>query len=125
MSGRKSILLAALAAAPLAWAQLPPPALKDLPPSPPSPPASPAAAPAAPTAAPAATAEAQARPPLSDLLRTRIEQVKRGNRVSEVRVTGVDGEVRYTMDVQDARAPTPTRGTDSGLSTPNFLNIEF
>ena len=122
MTGRKTILLAALAVAPLAWAQPAPPALKDGPPSPPAAQAAPA-----PTAAPA-PAEAPARPPqsdLSDLLRTRIEQVKRGNRVSEVRVTGVGGEVRYTMDVGDGRVPEPRQSPGTGLSTPNFLKIEF
>lgn len=114
-------LLAALAAAPLAWAQLPPTALKDTPPSPAA-----SQAPSAPAAP--ARSEAPARPPepdLSDLLRTRIEQVKRGNRVSEVRVTGVDGEVRYTIDVGDGRVPEATQGPGTGLSTPNFLKLEF
>jgi len=122
MNSRITTLFAALAAAPLAWAQLAPPALKDTPPSPPPPTAS--------QAAPVAGAppEAAAKPPqpdFSDLLRTRIEQIKRGNRVSEVRVTGVDGEVRYTMDVRDGRVPEATQGPGTGLSTPNFLKIEF
>lgn len=115
MTGRMTILLAALAAAPLAWAQPAPPALKDAPP--------PAAEPRA-----AATPDAPAKAPpadLSDLLRTRIEQVKRGNRVSQVRVTGTGGELRYTMDVRDGRVPEPTQGPGTGLSTPNFLKIEF
>lgn len=100
-----------------------PTALKDAPPSPPAAQASPTTAPTAPAAA-----EAPAKPPqsdLSDLLRTRIEQVKRGNRVSEVRVTGVGGEVRYTMDVGDGRVPEPRQSPGTGLSTPNFLKIEF
>jgi hypothetical protein len=122
MTGRKSTLLAALAVAPLAWAQPAPPSLKDAPPSPPA-----VQAPAASPAAPAA-AVAPAKPPpadLSDLLRTRVEQVKRGNRVSEIRVTGAGGEVRYTMDVRDGRAPEPRQSPGTGLSTPNFLKIEF
>ncbi len=116
MTGRMTILVAALAAAPLAWAQPAPPALKDAPP--------PAAEVRAAAAAPDAPAQA---PPsdLSDLLRTRIEQVKRGNRVSQVRVTGTGGEVRYTMDVRDGRVPEPTQGPGTSLSTPNFLKIEF
>lgn len=116
MPGRKTTLLAALAMAPLAWAQPSPPALKDVPPSPPAAQA-PAAAPETPAKAPPSD--------LSDLLRTRIEQVRRGNRVSEVRVTGVGGEVRYTMDVRDGRVPEPTQNLGTGLSTPNFLKIEF
>lgn len=114
MTGRTTILLAALAAAPLAWAQPAPPALEN---APPAAEARSAAAPDAPAKAPPAE--------LSDLLRTRIEQVKRGNRVSEVRVTGSGGEVRYTMDVRDGRAPEPTQGPGTSLSTPNFLKIEF
>ena len=119
MRGRKSILIAALVAVPPAWAQPAPPPLQNAPPSPPA-----AEAPAA--AAAPVDAQAPARPPeLSDLLRTRIEQVKRGNRVSEVRVTGVDGQVRYTMDVQEGRPPEPTQSPGTGLSTPNFIKIEF
>ena len=119
MTGRRSIVFAALAVAPLAWAQPAPPALQEAP-------TAPAAAPA-PATAPAAPPEPAKPPPtdLSDLLRTRIEQVKRGNRVSEVRVTGVGGQVRYTMDVGDGRVPPPTQGPGTGLSTPNFLKIEF
>ncbi len=121
MTGRRSIVFAALAVAPLAWAQPAPPALQEAP-------TAPAAAPAPATAPAAPAQEAPAKPPptdLSDLLRTRIEQVKRGNRVSEVRVTGVGGQVRYTMDVGDGRVPPPTQGPGTGLSTPNFLKIEF
>lgn len=117
MTARKSILFAALAA-PLAWAQPAPPPLADAP--------APPAAARAPAEAPAATAPAT--PPqtdLSDLLRTRVEQVKRGNRVSEIRVTGAGGEVRYTMDVGNGRPPEPRQTPGTGVSTPNFLKIEF
>jgi len=121
MIGRTTTLLAALAAAPLAWAQPAPPSLTEAPPAPPA-----AQAHAPPPAPPAAAAPA-APPPadLSDLLRTRVEQVKRGNRVSEVRVTGAGGDVRYTMDVGDGRVPEPRQASGTGLSTPNFLKIEF
>ena len=117
---RITTLLAALALAPLAWAQQapPPPALKDAPL-----PATPASA-AAP-AATAATAPQDKPPGLADLLPTRIEQIKRGNRVSEVRVTGINGEARYTMDNREGRSPSPAQSFGSGLSTPNFLKIEF
>jgi len=119
MKGRMKFLSAALAA-PLAWAQPAPPSLNDLPP-----PAAqaPAGAPAAP-----AVAEASARAPkpeISDLLRTQVEQVKHGNRVTEIRVTGAGGEPRYSMDVGDGRAPEPRQGPGTGVSTPNFLKIEF
>jgi hypothetical protein len=118
MTGRTTTLLTALAAVPLAWAQPAPPLLTEAPPA--------AQAHAAAPAPPAAAAPA-APPPadLSDLLRTRVEQVKRGNRVSEVRVTGVGGDVRYTMDVGDGRVPEPRQASGTGLSTPNFLKIEF
>ena len=117
---RITTLLAALALAPLAWAQQapPPPALKDAPL-----PATPATA-AAPAATPA-TAPQDKPPGLADLLPTRIEQIKRGNRVSEVRVTGINGEARYSMDNREGRSPSPAQGFGSGLSTPNFLKIEF
>jgi hypothetical protein len=111
MTGWTTTLLTALAAAPLAWAQ-PAPQAAQAQAAGPAPPA--AAAPAAPPPA-----------DLSDLLRTRIEQVKRGNRVSEVRVTGAGGDVRYTMDVRDGRVPEPRQASGTGLSTPNFLKIEF
>ena len=122
MTGRQSTLLAALAVVPLmAWAQPAPPALKDAPPSPPV-----AQAPAGASAAPAAGQAAVKPPPdLSDLLRTHVEQVKRGNRVSEIRVTGAGGQVRYTMDVRDGRPPEPRQLPGTGVSTPNFLKIEF
>jgi len=119
MSGRTTILLAALAAAPLALAQPAPPALQDALPAPP--------AAQAPAGAPAPV-QAAARPPqptLADLLQTRIEQVTRGNRVSEVRVTGSSGELRYTMDVGDSRPPEARQAPGTGLSTPNFLTIDF
>ena len=112
-----------LALAPLAWAQQapPPPALKNAPR--PATAAAPAATPATP-ATPAAAAPGT-QPDLTDLLPTRIEQIKRGNRVSEVRVTGINGEPRYTMDNREGRSPSPAQGFGSGLSTPNFLKIEF
>jgi hypothetical protein len=110
----KTTLLAALAMAPLAWAQ-------------------PVPAPPAPqTAPPRSAAQAAADGPapiaptgVADLLQTRIEQVRRGNRVSEVRVTSAGGEARYTMDNREGRIPPPTQTLGSGLSTPNFLKIEF
>lgn len=110
MTGRRTFLLTALMA-PLAWAQPAPPA-----------------ADGAPTPAAAVSPPAEAKPPapeLSDLLRTRIEQVRRGNRVSEIRVTGVGGELRYTMDVGDSRPPEARQTPGTGVSTPNFLNFEF
>lgn len=81
----------------------------------------PAAAPA-PAASPAAAAAPAGR---SSVLETRIEQVKRGNRVTEVRVTGAEGQPRYTMENPEGRSPSAIDGSRTGLSPPNFLNIEF
>ena len=69
--------------------------------------------------------KARARSALPDLLQTRIEQVRRGNRVTEVRVTGPAGDVRYTMDNPPPATAQPLRESGSGLSTPSFLRIEF
>lgn len=74
--------------------------------------------------APAAAAPARASG-LSELLSTRVEQVKRGNRVSEVRVTNRSGDVRYTMENRDGSAEGSIHNSNSGLSTPNFIRIEF
>jgi pyruvate dehydrogenase E2 component (dihydrolipoamide acetyltransferase) len=123
-------LIAALAAAPPAGAQPAPPALPVLsaPPSMATPPATsePASPPAAASAASTPAADAMAAPStLPDLLQTRIEQVKRGNRVSEVRVTGPGGELRYTMENREGGTPPSPQNAGSGLSTPSFFRIEF
>jgi hypothetical protein len=55
----------------------------------------------------------------------RIEQLRRGNRVSEVRVTSASGEHRYTMVNREGRPPLSTQELSSGLSTPRFFKIEF
>ena len=121
MISRTTFLIAALAA-PLAWAQPAPPALTEAPPSPTAAQAA-AGAPAETPAEQPAGQPRQAEP--LDLLRTRVEQVKRGNRVSEIRVTGVEGQTRYTMDVGNGRPPEPRQAPGTGVSTPNFLRIEF
>lgn len=116
--------VAALVAAPLAWAQ-PVPAPPAPGPAPASPPVT--ATQPAPEAAPAAAAP-PAGDPLSragSLLETRVEEIRRGNRVTEVRVTGADGEPRYTMENRVGRPPSQFEATGAGLSTPNFLHIEF
>lgn len=119
---RSTVLLAALAIAAVANAQpsaAPPP----MPEAPPPPAAAEAPADAAKEAP---TPAAPARPSgLSELLSTRIEQVKRGNRVSEVRVTNNSGEVRYTMENRDGSPEGSIHNSNSGLSTPNFIRIEF
>jgi hypothetical protein len=116
MMFRRTTTLAVMLIAPLAWAQPAPPALPTTSVATP--------APAAP-AAPAAAATPPAPPSVADLLETHIEQVRRGNRVTEVRVTGADGERRYSMENRESRPPSSVYGTGSGLSAPNFLNIEF
>lgn len=122
----KAFVLVAALLAPLAAAQTapPPPAIASAPaataevePTPP------AAAGRAAAAGPAATVDRQGR--LGELLETHIEQVRRGNRVTEVRVTGADGARRYSIENRDQRAPSPLDSQRSGLSTPNFLNFEF
>jgi hypothetical protein len=124
----KSIVLAAFTGAllaPLAWAQSapPPPAIGSSPAAA-KVEAAPAAAAAQPASAqPAAAAERPGR--IGGLLETHIEQVRRGNRVTEVRVTGADGAPRYSIENRDLQAPSPLDSQRSGLSTPNFLNIEF
>ena len=117
---RPIVVAALLALASIAWAQQ---ALEPPPISAGS--EAPAAAPAAAPGAAAAPAAADAAPARGSILETHIEQVKRGNRVSEVRVTGAEGQPRYTMQNPEGRAPSPFQGSGSGLSTPNFLNIEF
>lgn len=83
------------------------------------------AAPAIPAGTATAPAAAETAPARGSVLETHIEQVKRGNRVSEVRVTGAEGQPRYSMQNPEGRPPPQFGGSGSGLSTPNFLNIEF
>jgi hypothetical protein len=123
----KSIVFAAFTGAllaPLAWAQSapPPPAIGSSPAA-----AKVEAAPAGAAAQPASAQPAAAERPgrIGGLLETHIEQVRRGNRVTEVRVTGADGAPRYSIENRDLQAPSPLDSQRSGLSTPNFLNIEF
>jgi hypothetical protein len=78
---------------------------------------------AAPTDSPAAAAEARPRTPT--LPWARIEQVRRGNRVVEVRVSDGAGEHRYTMVNREGRPPLSSQELSSGLSTPRFFNFEF
>jgi len=117
-----AFLAAALLALP-AFAQAPPPPRVDITPQLGLPePAAPAQqAPAPQPAAPAA--ERQQR--LSELLETHIEEVRHGNRVTEVRVTGADGSPRFTMENRDQRQPSQLDSQRPGLSVPNFLNIQF
>lgn len=120
---KQLILLAFALLAPLALAQAPASPRVDITPriDTPETTATPQSAPAAPSAAPAAERPGR----LSDLLETHIEEVRRGNRVTEVRVTGADGSPRFTMENRDQRQPSQLESQRSGLSVPNFLNIQF
>jgi hypothetical protein len=118
----RAALLALALLAPCAWAQAPPPPSIDSAPAAATP--EPAAAKPAATASPAPPAvDRQGR--IAELLETHIEEVRRGNRVTEVRVTGPDGVLRYTIENRDQRPPSALHGSGSGLSAPNFLNLEF
>lgn len=55
----------------------------------------------------------------------RIEQIRRGNRVVEVRVTDAEGDRGYTMVNREGRLPLSTQELSSGLSTPSFFRLEF
>ena len=54
-----------------------------------------------------------------------IEQIRRGNRVVEVRVTDADGVHGYTMVNREGRLPLSTQELSSGLSTPSFFKLDF
>ncbi len=55
----------------------------------------------------------------------RIEQLRRGNRVVEIRVSDATGDHRYTMINREGRPPLSTQELSSGLSTPQFFKIDF
>lgn len=56
---------------------------------------------------------------------SRIEQVRRGNRVVELRITDSAGETRYTMVNREGQPPLSAQELTSGLSTPRFLRFDF
>jgi hypothetical protein len=99
-------------------------------------PAAPAAAAA--NSAPAAPAAdtALAEPLEAELLppkhathgETRIQQIRRGNRVAEVIVTPAGQSYSFSMQNREGRLPLSPRERDSGmsgLSIPSFLKLEF
>lgn len=125
-SGAILFLLTAAGVLPAAAQPAPPPLQEATTPAASPVPAAPA--PAEPDAAAAAVPTEVPIPQgsrLPDFLQTRIEEVRRGNRVTEVRVTGPDGEVRYTMDNPPAPRPPTPDNAGNGLSAPSFLRIEF
>jgi len=115
---------ALILAAPLALAQAPPPPRVDITPQLGAPEAV-APQQSAPAPQPASPPTADRQPRLNELLETHIEEVRRGNRVTEVRVTGADGSPRFTMENRDQRMPSQLDSQRPGLSVPNFLNIQF
>lgn len=56
---------------------------------------------------------------------SRIEQVRRGNRIVEIRITDAAGETRYTMVNREGQPPRSAQELSSGLSTPRFFSIDF
>jgi hypothetical protein len=66
-----------------------------------------------------------AKQPASDENRTRIEQVRRSNRVTEITVTPANSTRSYTMFNREGRMPLGTTDLSSGLSVPQFFRFEF
>lgn len=122
LSSLATLAAATLCAASVALAQPPaPPPLSPQPPAQPPPKVEPPEAPAA----PAPATEPTARGPGEHLPWARIEQVRRGNRVSEINVSSGAGEHRYTIVNREGRLPLSPQELSSGLSTPSFFKIEF
>jgi Spy/CpxP family protein refolding chaperone len=70
------------------------------------------------------TAE-DANTPRSDENRTRIEQTRTSNRVTEVTVTPANSSRSYFMVNREGRMPLGTTEMSSGLSVPQFFRFEF
>ena len=69
-------------------------------------------------------ADAKAPPPV-DEPRTRIEQIRTSNRISEIRVTPALTGRTYTITNREGRQPTSATETSSGLSVPKFFTFEW
>jgi hypothetical protein len=69
-------------------------------------------------------ADTQASPQL-DEKRTRIEQVRTSNRISEIRVTPALTGRTYTITNREGRQPTSATDTSSNLSVPKFFTFEW
>lgn len=80
--------------------------------------------PAAPTAADLVPSAADAKAPPEEP-QTRIEQVRTGNRISEVRVTPALTGRTYTITNREGRQPTSAVDTSSTLSVPKFFTFEW
>ena len=69
-------------------------------------------------------ADAKAPPPAEEP-RTRIEQIRTSNRISEIRVTPALTGRTYTITNREGRQPTSATETSSGLSVPKFFTFEW
>lgn len=79
----------------------------------------------APAPAPWPSPAADDRGHESSLPWVRIEQLRRGNRIVELRIVDPSGETRYTMVNREGRPPLSTQELSSGLSAPRFFKLEF
>src|SRR5512134_697365 len=61
----------------------------------------------------------------TDEHRTRIEQTRTSNRVSEITVTPANSSRSYFMVNREGRMPLGTTDMSSGLSVPQFFRFEF
>jgi len=66
-----------------------------------------------------------ANAPRPDENRTRIEQTRTSNRVSEITVTPANSSRSYFMVNREGRMPLGTTDMSSGLSVPQFFRFEF
>ena len=56
---------------------------------------------------------------------TRIEQIRHGNRVAEIRVTPAGSSRSYVIVTREPSRQYSLQDSGSGLSTPRFVRIEF
>ena len=68
---------------------------------------------------------ADAKAPVLEEPQTRIEQVRTGNRISEIRVTPALTGRTYTITNREGRQPTSAIETSPGLSVPKFFTFEW
>jgi glucose/arabinose dehydrogenase len=81
--------------------------------------------PQAETTAPAAEPEDQPAREVQVAAHTRIEQLRRGNRVVEITVTPAGATWSYTLTNREGRMPRSNQELSAGLSTPSFFRITF
>ncbi|HTN48955.1 MAG TPA: hypothetical protein VMK32_05950 [Burkholderiaceae bacterium] len=78
-----------------------------------------------PTADELVPTEADTKAPLPEEPRTRIEQIRTRNGVSEVRVTPALTGRTYTITNREGQQPLSATESLSGLSVPKFFTFEF